>query len=275
MSSVIRLGLAAFASLWTTVAGATDADPPAPEAEVALAEASTATEGEQGDVPLRLASVSVADADPVLRPFALALALEAPPAPAPPPRLDLDVPVRFEEEIERWGDPANRTPPAYLELKAFGVLSIVAVGTLGVIALLPEDFSKWKASDDVWSDVQSNVERAWTRAPVWDEDEWAVNYIGHPVAGMFTYLSVRNLGAGRTRSFLFSTMASFAWEYVAESWAEQPSIQDLLTTSTLGSLLGEAMFQLTRVLLRGGLRGWEKVVLTVVNPIYVIEHGYK
>jgi hypothetical protein len=92
---------------------------------------------------------------------------------------------------------------------------------------------------------------------------------------MYTYLTVRNMGASRGRSFLFSSVASIGWEYVFEAWAEQPSIQDLLVTSTVGSMLGEAVFQFTRYLLRGGLRTWEKVVLTVVNPVYVIEHGYR
>jgi hypothetical protein len=240
------------------------------EAEVASADDASAGEGEATDAPVLLVDASPAVDGPGLR--TLALAIEAP---APAPHLDMGSTARYGPEIEWWADPPDRTPPAWLELKGFGVLTAAGVATLGVLTLLPEEVSNWKQEDDVWATVQSNLERAWTQPPVWDEDGWGVNYIGHPLAGMYTYLTVRNMGASRGRSFLFSSVASIGWEYVFEAWAEQPSIQDLLVTSTVGSMLGEAVFQFTRYLLRGGLRTWEKVVLTVVNPVYVIEHGYR
>jgi hypothetical protein len=272
MRSVVRLGLAAAAIAWTASARATAIDLRAPEEEVTSpADDSAEGEGEARYVQALLADASAPDAGPGLRP--LALALDAPPAPTP--RLDLDLSGGYGPGIETWGDPPARTPPAWLELKGLGVLSAVAVGFMGVMTLLPEDISKWKQVEDPWPTMQSNFERAWTQPPVWDHDGWGVNYVGHPLVGMYTYLSVRNLGASGGRSFLFSTIASFGWEYAVESWAEQPSIQDLLVTSTVGSLLGEAVFQFTRYLLQGGLHGWEKVVLTIVNPVYVIEHGYR
>jgi len=272
MYSVVRLGLAAAAIAGSASARATVVDPRPLEAEVgSLDDASAEVEGEARDVPVWPADASAPGAGPGLR--ELGLAFNAPPAPQP--HLDLDLSVPYGSALERWDDPPALTPPAWLELKGLGALTAVAVVTMGVLAVLPEDISNWKAVEDPWATMQSNFERAWTQPPVWDQDGWGVNYVGHPLVGMYTYLSVRNLGANRGRSFLFSTIASVGWEYAVEAWAEQPSIQDLLVTSTVGSLLGEAVFQFTRYLLRGGLRGWEKVVLTIVNPVYVIEHGYR
>lgn len=277
MRSGSFLALTAAAIAWAADARATaiDTGPLAAEATPppmgASAEGAREGREEAREVAAPAAAAGAPGADPAVQPLVLVLGAASGPA----PRLDLDLEFRSVPGFEAWHDPLDRPPPAWLEAKGLGVLTGAAVVAMGVIALLPEDISKWKQEDDPWSSMQANFEQAWTQPPVWDRDGWAVNYVGHPMVGMYTYLIPRNMGAGRARSFLFSTVASFGWEYVFEAWAEQPSIQDLLITSTVGSLLGEAVFQLTRALLRGGLRGWEKVVLTVVNPVYVIEHGYR
>ena len=90
----------------------------------------------------------------------------------------------------------------------------------------------------------SNFKRAFTSPPVFDEDGWVYNYFLHPLMGSESYLRAREGGFGYFGSFLFSTAMSFSWEYIIESWTEQPSIQDLLITSTTGSLLGELRYRL-------------------------------
>lgn len=110
-----------------------------------------------------------------------------------------------------------------------------------------------------------NVIRAMTKPPVWDHDNWYTNYIGHPVWGSETYLSVRRDGYSRTESLLFSTASSVAWEYWIEGWAEQPSIQDLLFTSTLGAVLGELRFYAARGLVRTDA-WWSGPLLIAVDP---------
>ena len=76
--------------------------------------------------------------------------------------------------------------------------------------------------------------------PVWDEDSWAINYIGHPYAGASYYVVARHAGLDKTYSFAYNTfMSTFFWEYGVEALAEPPSIQDLVVTPILGSALGE------------------------------------
>jgi len=162
-------------------------------------------------------------------------------------------------------------------IQSVGILTVAGAATFGILWLLPEDISKWDrtAGPDGFKPGLATFRQAYTRPPVWDEDGWAVNYVGHPLSGMQTYLLERNHGSSSTRSFLFSSAASIGWEYGIEAWAEQPSIQDLLVTSTVGSVLGELSYRATQRMLRDGLSQREKVVLTVINPVHVLQNGYR
>jgi hypothetical protein len=144
---------------------------------------------------------------------------------------------------------------------------------MGILIALPKSVTQWES--DWMKDAASNIHRAWTQAPVWDKDNWAINYIGHPWAGSLYYNALRSQGASRVESFIFSTFQSTLWEYTIEAVAEQPSIQDLIFTPTLGALWGEAAHQAT---LRMQKRGWkplEKIIVTLINPSYVINNGFK
>jgi hypothetical protein len=169
------------------------------------------------------------------------------------------------------------TAPATHTLRSIGLLGGAGVAAFAIIWVMPEEVSKWDrtAGPDGFRPGWSSFSRAYTAPPVWDEDGWVVNYVAHPVVGMHTYLLERNHGASPLRAFLFSTAASVGWEYLIESWAEQPSAQDLLVTSTVGSLLGELNYQATQRLRRGGLSSRDKVLLTVINPVHVLQHGYR
>jgi hypothetical protein len=93
--------------------------------------------------------------------------------------------------------------------------------------------------------------------------------------GTLEYLLERNWGASMLRAFLFSTALSLAWEYGWEAWMERPSAQDLLLTSPAGALLGEGIYQLTQQLRRKGLSTPEKLLLILLNPTYVLQHGLR
>jgi hypothetical protein len=151
------------------------------------------------------------------------------------------------------------------------VFAGVGVVSFAVIWVLPEDVSKWPRDDRKLNHLLD----AYRRPPVWDEDPFFWNYIVHPVAGAWSYLAERNWGETPLRSFLFSTFTSVAWEYGFEAWVEHPSAQDLLITSTTGSILGEMSYRLTRRMARGGFSSPERAALIVVNPIWVIQRGFR
>ena len=74
---------------------------------------------------------------------------------------------------------------------------------------------------------------------------------------------------------LFSCSQSLIWEYTIEALEEQPSMQDLLITSNVGSLIGEGCHRLTVKMRKNGLTLPEKIFISIINPGYVLNNGYK
>lgn len=134
-------------------------------------------------------------------------------------------------------------------------LQAVMLSAIGVLALLPEDISNWNAAKLEEKSLSQRWKDHVTTKPVWDHDDWTINYIGHPVSGAWYYTMARNDGFSIGESAAFSTlMSTFFWEYGYEAFAEVPSIQDLIFTPLVGSLFGEGMFVLQGKLdQRGGI----------------------
>jgi hypothetical protein len=150
-----------------------------------------------------------------------------------------------------------------------GGIEVIGMATL---MLMPKEVTKWEPG---WiKAAEKNLARAFSTPPVWDKDDWALNYIGHPIAGSYYYNAVRSQNATRFQSFLFATVQSCIWEYVIEGVAERPSIQDLFITPVVGSLLGEPIHLLTMSMRKNGFRFFEKVFVLVFNPMFVINNGF-
>ena len=127
-----------------------------------------------------------------------------------------------------------------METRNIAIMSAVA---MVIIFALPEDVSNWERSEmkpkklaDKW--IRNNRD-----GPVWDKDDWVLNYIGHPYFGAVYYVVARNQGFGPAGSFTYSfLMSTFLWEFGIEAFAEVPSKQDILVTPIIGSILGEAFY---------------------------------
>ena len=119
---------------------------------------------------------------------------------------------------------------------------IALLTAVGVLVVLPQSVSNWDLEELGKKSLGERWVEHVTTKPVWDEDDWVINYIGHPFFGAVYYTMARNDGMDIFESALFSTvMSTFFWEYGYESFAEIPSIQDLIFTPLIGSLLGEGM----------------------------------
>ena len=141
-----------------------------------------------------------------------------------------------------------------------------------VLMLSPKDVTGW--SPDWAQDAWRNVKRSLSTPPVWDDDDWQLNYIGHPIAGSYYYNSLRSQHASIFHSFLFATAQSFIWEYFIEATAEKPSTQDLIVTPIVGAILGESAHRLTMNMRRNGFNFFEKVFVIIFNPLFVMNNGF-
>lgn len=109
----------------------------------------------------------------------------------------------------------------------------------GVLYTMPSDVTGWD------KDIKATelAERWWdnvSRRPVWDKDDWVINYVGHAYFGGVYYQVARKSGYNQWDSFVYTAlMSTFFWEYGLEAFAERPSIQDLIYTPISGWLCGE------------------------------------
>lgn len=77
----------------------------------------------------------------------------------------------------------------------------------------------------------------------WDNNEFGINYFGHPYQGSYYFNSARASGYGYYSSLGYTHFGSIQWEVFMES--EWPSTNDLLTTSLGGASYGEILFRLS------------------------------
>lgn len=176
----------------------------------------------------------------------------------------------------------RQLPYRYRELiEDSAYLQLVMLSSIGALALMPPNITNWNMEDlrektlfVRWNDNVFN-------GPVWDNDDWAINYIGHPVSGAYYYTLARNDGMSAWEAAAFSAvMSTFFWEYGYEAFAEVPSIQDLIVTPLVGSILGEGMMVLQGQLDRkGGMllgsRSMGSVGYFFLDPLGHIASGIK
>ena len=137
----------------------------------------------------------------------------------------------------------------------------------------PDSFSKWERHDQ--KDFRFKKWKKNVSNPVWDKDDFYINYILHPYWGGTYYILGRERGLNRVSSFWFSFFLSSLFEYGAEALFEPVSIQDMIVTPVAGALLGEYVFSPIRQWARadGELTWSDKVLLIMTDPLGMINAG--
>lgn len=116
--------------------------------------------------------------------------------------------------------------------------------SMGILYALPESVTNWDR-DEFAKELTSEWGENVSSPPVVDKDPWVINYVLHPLAGMAYHVVARHAGFSGLESFGYSVlMSTFFWEYGIEALVEKPSLQDLIITPLIGSLLGELFYQL-------------------------------
>lgn len=127
-----------------------------------------------------------------------------------------------------------------METRNMGILSL---GIMGLLYVMPESVSKWDKDEMKFNTLGKKWKENIKAGPIWDQDEWEINYIGHPYFGAAYYMVARNQGLNPIESGTYSfLMSAFLWEMGIESFAEVPSKQDIIITPLIGSVIGEAFY---------------------------------
>jgi hypothetical protein len=176
-----------------------------------------------------------------LVPLALSLAIRLYPSPA------------SAQTNERSPGEEGSSEPNYA-LAAVGVLGAnVAVNVIDRF-VFDEDFAKTSLPS-----MRANLGTAW----VYDSDSFATNEIAHPIHGGIYFSACRTSGLGFWESITGTLAGSATWELFGE--VEKPSINDLVSTTLGGIIIGESFHALSRDLLRNRLP-----VRMVGNPTQVL-----
>jgi Domain of unknown function (DUF3943) len=136
----------------------------------------------------------------------------------------------------------------------------------GILYLLPEDVTKWTAEQR-----KTSMRRWWENMqhPTWDEDNWYVNYLGHPYFGAIAYIRARERRFGAFGAFWYAALLSGLYEFGIEALFERPSYQDLIVTPMAGTLLGALLFEPIREHIQGKPeRQWyDHLTLALTDPL--------
>ena len=119
-----------------------------------------------------------------------------------------------------------------------------------LIVTVPPGVAYWATPNDQkedwamhwdWSSWKSKLTS--TDPIVFDTNRFEANAIRHPIVGAATYQIGRANGLSPLASTAMSLATSIVWEYLVE-YKEQPSINDMISNTTAGFLIGEPLFQI-------------------------------
>ncbi|TRX15940.1 DUF3943 domain-containing protein [Flavobacterium franklandianum] len=161
--------------------------------------------------------------------------------------IDSIVPVQKKDSIVY--------PPPTRDWRRLGYTSTMYAGTtiiaFGVLWAMPASVTNWDKEEMREQGILWKWNKNINAGPVWDKDNWVLNWITHPYSGGIYYMTARSSGFTVVESFGYSAiMSTFFWEYGIESFAEIPSIQDLIITPVVGSVVGEGFFYAKKSILK-------------------------
>lgn len=163
-----------------------------------------------------------------------------------------DLPYSRTLSVPNWGRLWGNT----------AVLMGGGITTMVILEALPEEATAWNRAENSKTPLFKRYIRHIKEGPVWDGDKFIFNFVLHPYAGAAYYMSARSCGFNCWGSFLYSfCISTFFWEYGFEAFNEIPSVQDLVITPVVGSLMGEGFYLIKRHIVDHGYRLFGSPVL--------------
>lgn len=153
-----------------------------------------------------------------------------------------------------------------------GVVLGSQVVVVGALYLLPESVSGW--SDEQKDESFAKYGRNFVH-PAFDKDKFYINYILHPYWGGAYYTRARERGLEEGHSFMYSVLMSTMYEFGVECFFEKPSIQDMVVTPVVGSVIGKYLFEPMRQSIKSKeeLHWYDEALLLATDPIGILSTG--
>ena len=120
----------------------------------------------------------------------------------------------------------------------FSLAEVLAINTF------VKEFAIIALGQDWIETSRQTVKTSLTSPWIWDNSSFRKNQIFHAYFGNMYFTSARSNGMGFLQSLLFTGAGSFCWETFQE--AGNISLNDFLTTTFAGAVLGEQLFRLSQ-----------------------------
>ncbi|MBI5740336.1 MAG: DUF3943 domain-containing protein [Nitrospirae bacterium] len=137
---------------------------------------------------------------------------------------------------------------------------------IGALYVAPESVSSWSNEQK----KAYSLSRWWDNitSPRMDPDRWWLNYITHPYWGATYYVRARERHFDEFDSFKYSLLLSSIFEFGIEGLFEKLSIQDIIVTPVVGSLVG-TYFDKARKTIKGRGRSlwYDDIVIFATDPL--------
>ncbi|MFH0702298.1 MAG: DUF3943 domain-containing protein [bacterium] len=118
--------------------------------------------------------------------------------------------------------------------------SFVLLGGLSVSHSIEKSLRDGRADNrlsDNFTNPWKSAKQGWKA----DDNEWTINYVGHPLEWFILANYLKASGATNKEAIIISQLTSLTWEFVIEGNYVAPSPKDLVT-NTLGSLAGVYLY---------------------------------
>ena len=129
------------------------------------------------------------------------------------------------------------------------------IGVLGINATMA-GFNRYIANMDYAYINSCSIKKNFDVGFVWDDNNFPINQIGHPYQGGMYYAMAKYHGHDYLTSLAYSSFGSLQWEFFMET--EYPAINDWITTSLSGPMLGEMLYHLGEKVLDDNSDGTER-----------------
>jgi hypothetical protein len=152
--------------------------------------------------------------------------------------------------------------------------TLLAFGEVAAINVVMWQYSYWAGKDYAkisGDSIVDNFQKGW----IIDTDPFWTNHFGHPYEGASFYTAARSTGHGPYTSLGVTYLGSLFWERFME--VQSPSVNDQVTTAFGGSVLGEAMYRMYRLVVDGGgpdPSGWRRLGAFAISPVSGVNHAF-